>query len=150
MSALLFRLSWRRRALGSLPLRGWSDITGILKIRSRRDEPLIITIVAKWKCSNVCSWGILIDRTTWTLFLHDPIHSIKHSPSIFIVQFFNNKTWTLKPLFNSLLWQHEKTKSPALPLYLSKGWKGGGLWCPLQSRIGASQSLEYAFFACLS
>lgn len=42
-------------ATGSLPLRGWSDITGILKIRSRRDEPLIITIVAKWKCSNVCS-----------------------------------------------------------------------------------------------
>jgi hypothetical protein len=43
------------------------------KIRSRQDEPFIITIGAKWKCSNVCSWGILTDREIWTLFLYDLI-----------------------------------------------------------------------------
>lgn len=43
------------------------------KIRSRQDEPFIITIGARWKCSNVCSWGILTDREIWTLSLHDLI-----------------------------------------------------------------------------
>ena len=108
------------------------------KIRSRRDEPFIITIGVKWKCSDVCSWGILTDREIWTLFLHDLINSIRHSPSIFIVQLFDNMK---KP-----------KKSPALLLYLFKGWKGRGLWCPLQSRIRASQWIAniFAFISCLS
>jgi len=54
------------------------------KIRSRQDEPFIITIGAKWKCSNVCSWGILTDREIWTLFLYDLIVFIRQPP-IFIV-----------------------------------------------------------------
>jgi hypothetical protein len=38
----------------------------------------------KSKYSNICSWGILTKKR-FKLVLHDPIKSIKHLPSIFIV-----------------------------------------------------------------
>ena len=106
MSALLFLLPWETlvantagTTTGSLSLQGmerqkyWES-----KIRSRRDEPFIIMIGVKWKCSDVCSWGILTDREIWTLFLHDPIDLIGYYPSIlFFVQLFDNmKLWTQK------------------------------------------------------
>lgn len=140
MSALLFRLP-RSLRLHSRDSDGLSAPAGMerqkyweSKIRSRRDEPFIITIGVKWKCSDVCSWGILTDREIWTLFLHDLINSIRHSPSIFIVQLFDNMKKPKKAL-------------PHLSIYPSKGWKGRGLWCPLQSRIGASQSLANMLFS---
>jgi hypothetical protein len=49
-------------------------------------------------------------------------------PSIFIVQLSDEK-------------MKKPKKSSALPLYLSKRWKGRVLWCPFQLRIGASQLL---------
>ena len=135
MSALLFRLpqSLRQHSRDS---DGFSAPAGMerqkyweSKIRSRRDEPFIITIGVKWKCSDVCSWGILTDREIWTLFLHDLINSIRHSPSIFIVQLFDNM----------------KNQRPLpFPIYPREG---RGLWCPFQSRIGVSQSLANMLFS---
>jgi hypothetical protein len=100
------------------------------KRRSRRDEPFIITIGVKWKCSNVCSWGILTDREIWTLFLRDLINSIRHSPSIFIIQLFDNMK-----------------KPKALPS-LSIGWRAEAFGAPSNQELGPhNHSLANMFFS---
>lgn len=66
------------------------------KLRSRQDEPFIITIGAKWKCSNVCSWGILTDREIWTLFLYYDL-----------ICFYQAVTY----FHRSVVWQHQLKSS---------------------------------------
>lgn len=106
------------------------------KIRSRRDEPFIITIGVKWKCSDVCSWGILTDREIWTLFLHDLINSIRHSPSIFIVQLFDNM---------------KKPKTlPSLSIYPRDGRAEFLVSLPVKNwGLTITSQYEYAFLSCL-
>ena len=59
-------------------------------IRSRQDQPFI-AIGAKWKCSNVCSSGILTDREIWTLFVYGLKKNNQiHLWSLFNVQLFDD------------------------------------------------------------
>ena len=82
------------------------------EVRSRQDEPFIATIGAKWRCSNVCSWGILTDREVWTLFLQNLINLIRQCHPYY-----------------SIVWQHQsRNYFPGLK------WNFVLLFCPKNGR----------------
>lgn len=107
------------------------------KRRSRRDEPFLIND----RCQVEVQWCMQLRHPNRPLDLNlVPTWSDQFDQAL-VIHFHC-----------STLWQHEKTQNSAPSLYLSKGWKGRGFWCPLQSRIRASQWVAnmFAFISCLS
>lgn len=128
MIALLFRLprvsdSTTKIAIGFLSL--WGGVIEVLRIQ----EKVIMrrAIYHYYRCQV---------KVQWCMQLRHPNKLVNLS---LVLTWPNQFNQALAINFHcSTIWKHEKTQKSTLSLYLSKGWKCIGFWCPLQSRIGIS------------